>query len=191
MRRVRSPAWGAYSRATAAPRAAPATNQIILSPLSCAILSFYRRSHSRRRNGKKRRHHCLFSVRFQSLCSLSSLNFSGDHRTRARSCGQPLHGQRKIDYAGSVATSTIATPPSRTGFDAKRAVKGFALLVAVYLVVVYLIPKPAAVKPEGWRLTGIFLATIVGSVVEPIPAGALVLIAITLTAVSRSLTTQQ
>lgn len=90
-----------------------------------------------------------------------------------------------------MATSTIATPPSRTGFDAKRAVKGFALLIAVYLVVVYLIPKPAAVKPEGWRLTGIFLATIVGSVVEPIPAGALVLIAITLTAVSRSLTTQQ
>src|SRR5579859_7734631 len=75
--------------------------------------------------------------------------------------------------------------------DRKRMLRGFAILVAVYLVVVYLIPKPAAVKPEGWRLTGIFLATIVGSVIEPIPAGALVLIAITLTAVSHALTTQQ
>ena len=81
--------------------------------------------------------------------------------------------------------------PVKTGYDAKRAVKGFTLLILVYLAVVYLIPKPAAVKPEGWRLTGIFLATIVGSVVEPIPAGALVLIAVTLSAVSHSQTTQQ
>ena len=58
--------------------------------------------------------------------------------------------------------------------------RGFAILVVVYLVVVYAIPKPAAVKPEGWRLTGIFAATIVGSIIEPIPAGALVLLAVTL-----------
>ena len=81
-----------------------------------------------------------------------------------------------------------AAPPnsaSSTGksYDAKRAARGFLLLLAVYLVVVYAIPKPASVKIEGWRLTGIFLATIVGSVIEPIPAAALVLIAITLSAV--------
>ena len=59
--------------------------------------------------------------------------------------------------------------------DRKRMLRGFAILVAVYLVVVFAIPRPAAVKPEGWRLTGIFAATIVGSIIDPIPAGALVL----------------
>jgi len=72
--------------------------------------------------------------------------------------------------------------------DRKRMVRGFAILAAVYLVVVYLIPKPAPVKPEGWRLTGIFAATIVGSIIEPVPAGALVLLAITLSALFGGLT---
>ena len=66
--------------------------------------------------------------------------------------------------------------------------RGLAILAAVYFAVVYLIPKPAAVKPEGWRLTGIFAATIVGSIIEPIPAGALVLLAVTLSALMGGLT---
>jgi DASS family divalent anion:Na+ symporter len=72
--------------------------------------------------------------------------------------------------------------------DRKGMLRGFAILVAVYLAVVYLVPKPAAVKPEGWRLTGIFAATIVGSIIEPVPAGALVLLAITLAALMGGLT---
>ena len=72
--------------------------------------------------------------------------------------------------------------------DRKRMLRGFAILVAVYFLVVLVIPKPAAVKPEGWRLTGIFAATIVGSIIEPIPAGALVLLAVTLSALMGGLT---
>jgi len=72
--------------------------------------------------------------------------------------------------------------------DRKRMLRGFAILVAVYLVVVFAIPKPEAVKPEGWRLTGIFAATIIGSIIEPIPAGALVLLAVTLSALMGGLT---
>ena len=76
-------------------------------------------------------------------------------------------------------------------FDGKKVYRGFAILIAVYLFVVYILPKPVEVKPEGWRLTGIFFATIVGSIMEPIPAGALVLIAVTLTALLGSLTIEQ
>lgn len=77
------------------------------------------------------------------------------------------------------------------GFDWKRTARGMAILVAVYLAVVYLIPRPAAVKPEGWRLTGIFIATIAGSILQPIPGGALVLLAVTLSAVFGGLTVEQ
>src|SRR5262249_38725107 len=80
---------------------------------------------------------------------------------------------------------------AEAAYDWKRATWKFAILVAVYLAIVYLIPKPASVKPEGWRLLGIFVAAIVGSILQPLPAGALVLLAVTLTALMGSLTIEQ
>ncbi len=55
-------------------------------------------------------------------------------------------------------------------------------LFLVYFFIVLLLPRPETVKPEGWRLMGIFAATIVGLIVQPIPGAALVLIAVTLAA---------
>lgn len=66
-----------------------------------------------------------------------------------------------------------------------------ALLILVYLVVVFVIPKPAAVKPEGWRLTGIFAAMIAGLVLQPLPPGALMLGAIVLVSLFGGLTIGQ
>lgn len=74
-------------------------------------------------------------------------------------------------------------PQEQSQRDARRVWRGLAILVAVYLLVVYVIPRPATVKPEGWRLTGIFAATIAGSILQPLPGGALVLLAVTLSAI--------
>ena len=71
--------------------------------------------------------------------------------------------------------------------EARRRIGGFALLIALYLVIVYGIPKPEAVSPAGWRLFGLFVASVAGLVVEPIPGGAIVLIAVTLTPSSADL----
>lgn len=76
-------------------------------------------------------------------------------------------------------------------YEPKRVVRGFAILVAVYLFVVYALPWSAAVKPQGRQVTGFFLATIAGSIVEPLPAAALVLIAITLAALTGTLSMEQ
>lgn len=65
------------------------------------------------------------------------------------------------------------------------------VLVLIYLSVVYVAPRPASVKPEGWRLTGVFLATVAGLILQVLPAGALVLMAVTLSAVVGGLTIQQ
>ena len=65
------------------------------------------------------------------------------------------------------------------------------VLVLIYLLVVYVAPRPASVKPEGWRLTGVFLATVAGLILQVLPAGALVLMAVTLSAVVGGLTIQQ
>ncbi len=61
-------------------------------------------------------------------------------------------------------------------------------MLAIYCAIVYLVPKPESVKPEGWRLFGIFISTVVGSIIEPIPGGALVLLAVTLSSVLGGLT---
>ena len=54
-----------------------------------------------------------------------------------------------------------------------------ALLLAIYLAVQWFLPRPESVKPEGWRLLGIFLATVAGLMLHPLPGAAIVLIAVT------------
>lgn len=73
-------------------------------------------------------------------------------------------------------------------YDWKRVARGLLLLVAIYLIIAYVIPRPASIKPEGWRLLGIFVATVAGMITQPLPAGALVLIGVTLSAVFGGLT---
>jgi DASS family divalent anion:Na+ symporter len=65
-----------------------------------------------------------------------------------------------------------------------------AFLVLLALGIIFLAPRPAAIKPEGWRLLGIFVATIGGLILQPIPGGALVLLAVTLASVWGGLTIQ-
>jgi divalent anion:Na+ symporter, DASS family len=92
-------------------------------------------------------------------------------------------------------SATVHAPPAKIVEpiqpDWRRIVRGFAALALVYAVVVYAIPKPAAVKPEGWRLTGLFVATIMGQMIEPIPGGAIVLLAVAISSLIGGLTIDQ
>lgn len=58
-------------------------------------------------------------------------------------------------------------------------VRGLAALCVLFAVIAYLIPHPAVVTPEGWRQTAIFVCVIVGMIIEPLPASALVLLGLT------------
>jgi DASS family divalent anion:Na+ symporter len=72
-----------------------------------------------------------------------------------------------------------------------RTLRGFAILIGIYLFVTLVIPRPESVKPEGWRLMGVFAATVAGLVFEPVPGGALVLLGVTLAAIIGGLTIQE
>jgi DASS family divalent anion:Na+ symporter len=52
-------------------------------------------------------------------------------------------------------------------------------LVALFLVVAFVVPHPASVTPQGWRLFAIFLSVIVGMMIEPLPGAALVMVGLT------------
>jgi len=71
-----------------------------------------------------------------------------------------------------------------------RNLRGVAILVLIYLTIVYVFPKPPSIKPEAWRLFGVFAATVAGLILQPIPGGAIVLIGVTLTSVVGGLTIQ-
>ena len=70
-----------------------------------------------------------------------------------------------------MATAVPTPPPIR--------VRGLVALVALYLVIVYLVPRPEAITPQGWRTASIFACVIVGMIIEPLPASALVLMGLT------------
>jgi DASS family divalent anion:Na+ symporter len=56
----------------------------------------------------------------------------------------------------------------------------WAVPVAVGLVI-YLLPQPDGVKPGGWAMLAIFVATVLGLIAQPLPLGAVALIGLTVT----------
>ncbi len=88
------------------------------------------------------------------------------------------------------ATAEAAADPQPPSPDRRRLFLSVLILAALYLGVEFLIPRPESVKPEGWRLLGIFVATIGALMLRPIPGGAVVLIAVVLSSVFGGLTIQ-
>ena len=52
---------------------------------------------------------------------------------------------------------------------------------------ILMIPPPAGIAPQGWRLLAIFAATIVGSIFQPVPGAAVVLLGVSAAALSGAL----
>ena len=67
-------------------------------------------------------------------------------------------------------------PTDKIGFRSRLLRWAIVLGVAVGIL---LIPVPKDISPESWRLLAIFAATIMGSIVRPIPGAAVVLLGIT------------
>ena len=53
------------------------------------------------------------------------------------------------------------------------------LFVFVLGAIIWFIPIPAGLKPQAWHLLAIFVATIVGVILQPLPMGAMALLGIT------------
>lgn len=72
-----------------------------------------------------------------------------------------------------------------------RRVVNAGVLLLIFLTVAFVLPRPKNITPASWRLLAIFLATIAGLILQPIPGGALVLMAVTLAALMGGLTVAQ
>lgn len=82
--------------------------------------------------------------------------------------------------------SDDAKPNSETSEAVSHRLLRWLIVFAVG-VSVWLLPMPAEITPQSWRLLAIFLATITGSIVRPIPGGAIVLMGVTAVAITGAL----
>lgn len=83
----------------------------------------------------------------------------------------------KIPLLSDLTVDPEVSPPGDGASFRMRALK-WALVLGSALAVL-LIPTPAGITPQSWRLLAIFVATIVGAIVRPIPGGAIVLLGVT------------
>ena len=61
------------------------------------------------------------------------------------------------------------------------------LLVVLVGAVIWFLPIPEGVKPQAWHLLAIFVATILGFILQPLPIGAIAFISVTFAALSNTL----
>lgn len=81
-------------------------------------------------------------------------------------------------------------PKSATGggsLDLRR----LAAVVAVGIAIYWLLPRPASVSDEGWRLLAVFSTAIAGLILRPLPGGAVILLALIAGVWTRSMTLEQ
>ena len=62
----------------------------------------------------------------------------------------------------------------------------WAIVLAV-VVIVLLLPTPSGITPQSWRLLAIFLGTITGCILRPIPGGAVVLMGVSAVGITGAL----
>ena len=63
-----------------------------------------------------------------------------------------------------------------------RIIRG--ILVILVGVIIWFLPIPAGVKKEAWHLLAIFVATIFGLILSPLPMGAVVIIGVVMTLIT-------
>lgn len=83
----------------------------------------------------------------------------------------------------AVTTSPPAEPPFKWGAD----MKNLSICVGV-AVVVWFCPPPAGVTLQAWHLLAIFLGTIVGIITQPLPLGAVAMLGLGATMLTKVLT---
>ena len=54
----------------------------------------------------------------------------------------------------------------------------FTVLIGI---IIWFCPMPAGLKPEAWHMFAIFVSTIIGFILHPLPIGAIALIAVGVT----------
>ncbi|XP_061365440.1 dicarboxylate transporter 2.1, chloroplastic [Gastrolobium bilobum] len=91
------------------------------------------------------------------------------------------------------ASSSSSQPPPPSPLKAPHILQGakpipFLISISIGLIVQFLVPKPVEITPQAWQLLSIFLSTIAGLVLSPLPVGAWAFLGLTVSVVTKTLT---
>lgn len=92
--------------------------------------------------------------------------------------------------AGGSATGAGEAHAAEETLTTRDLLARWSTVVAV-VAGILLVPVPEGISAKSWRLLAIFLGTIVGSIVRPVPAGAMVFLGVAALAVTGTLTPAQ
>ncbi|GMI88348.1 dicarboxylate transport 2.1 [Hibiscus trionum] len=79
------------------------------------------------------------------------------------------------------------TPPPPPSPPQGAKLLPFVISISIGLIVRFLVPKPVDVTLQAWQLLSIFLSTIAGLVLSPLPVGAWAFLGLTVSIVTRTL----
>ncbi len=89
----------------------------------------------------------------------------------------------------AAGNSTPETKAPRPAWHQSALMK-WAIVLVIGLGIAFT-PPPSGITPQSWRLLAIFVATIIGSIVRPVPGGAMVLIGVSTIALTGTLPVEQ
>jgi divalent anion:Na+ symporter, DASS family len=90
--------------------------------------------------------------------------------------------------------SVTNAPPPQDALPHRRAIQIMLIKWGVVVTTAFLValtPVPNGITPQAWRLLAIFVATIIGSILRPVPSGAMVLLGVTAVALTEALPVEQ
>ncbi|MGI6451881.1 MAG: anion permease [Syntrophomonadaceae bacterium] len=82
----------------------------------------------------------------------------------------------------NVAVEKKETPPPEPEKKSNDTLKKWAIVIGIGLVL-WFIPAPEGCEPLGWKLFAIFVATIAGFIIAPIPMGPMAILSLSLCAI--------
>jgi divalent anion:Na+ symporter, DASS family len=81
---------------------------------------------------------------------------------------------------GSRAEAPEERPPAA---GLSRQTLGLLAMAGIYIAIGHVMSPPDGVTPAGWRITAVFLATVAGLMLQPLPGAAIVVIGLTMIAI--------
>ncbi|KAK4252794.1 hypothetical protein QN277_014336 [Acacia crassicarpa] len=89
--------------------------------------------------------------------------------------------------SSSSSSSSPALPSSSSPVTQGAKPLPFFISISIGLIVRFIVPKPVEVTPQAWQLLSIFLSTIAGLVLTPLPVGAWAFVGLTVSVVTKTL----
>nr|WMQ58783.1 dicarboxylate transporter 1 [Lilium hybrid cultivar] len=137
--------------------------------------------------------HLKFSPHLVSRGITTSSPLRPHPLARGITVSSPLHApkppSRNLIQISAASVTAITDPPIKSQHPPYQgaALKPLAVSIGAGILI-YLLPPPAGVAYNAWKLLSIFIATVIGIITQPLPLGAVALLGLGASVLTKTLT---